>query len=235
MTPYEIHGDHFLADVEGHGAFNVFNPESKAATDTGPRGMVEELRAFIRLTAEMRSFVDVGALFGIFSILFTRNPGTKAWALEPSPYAFPILVAHCAANDNRHITPLRVFAGRETGRKVDCCRDWKHVIANREMNGEILTLEETRLDDLDLVDVDCMKIDVEGHEGSVLRGAEKLIRRCRPMIFLEAHRNDLWRDGESAESLFNLFQKWGYTLRDYSGVEVLTLDDCSMTRVVCHP
>lgn len=234
MQPYEINGDHFLADNEGRGAFNVFNPASPMSTDKGPRGMVEEAKAFMRLTAEMRNFVDVGALFGIFSLLFTRNPGTKAWALEPSPFAYPILVAHCTANIDRNIIPLQVFAGRETGRKLDCGRDWKHVVANREMSGEILTLEETRLDDLDL-ECDCMKIDVEGHEGSVLRGAEQLIQRCRPMIFLEAHRNDLWRDGESAESLLELFHKWGYTLRDYSGVEVTTLDDCSMTRVVCHP
>lgn len=235
MKPYEINGDHFLADREGEGAFNVFNPASVASTDKGPRGMVEELKAFMRLTGDMRNFVDVGALFGIFSLLFTRNPGTRAWAIEPSPFAYPILLAHCAANTDRAITPLQRFIGRETGRQLQCGRDWKHVIANREMSGDIITMEETRLDDLDLVDVDCMKIDVEGHEGSVLRGAEQLIRRCRPLIFLEAHRNDLWRDGESAESLLELFQRWDYTLRDYAGAEVTTLSDCSMTRVVCHP
>src|SRR6185295_11356708 len=47
-----------------------------------------------------------------------------------------------------------------------------------------------RLDDLDeLLDppVDLLKIDVEGYEGPVLRGAEKLLARARPALFVEIH------------------------------------------------
>lgn len=42
-----------------------------------------------------------------------------------------------------------------------------------------------RLDDFDLVDVGFVKIDVEGHELSVLRGATALIGRDRPTVLVE--------------------------------------------------
>ena len=46
-------------------------------------------------------------------------------------------------------------------------------------------VELARLDDEPLQDVGFIKIDVEGHEGSVVRGGERLIRRDRPVILIE--------------------------------------------------
>lgn len=43
-----------------------------------------------------------------------------------------------------------------------------------------------KLDDLLLDDVGFIKIDVEGHEESVVAGGEALIRRCRPTLLIEA-------------------------------------------------
>ncbi|WP_460370901.1 FkbM family methyltransferase, partial [Actinocorallia lasiicapitis] len=42
-----------------------------------------------------------------------------------------------------------------------------------------------RLDDLDLHDVRFMKFDIEGHEAAALRGAERTIRRDRPVLLVE--------------------------------------------------
>jgi hypothetical protein len=43
---------------------------------------------------------------------------------------------------------------------------------------------------LDLPDVSFVKIDVEGYELPVLEGAEKTIRRCRPLILVEQGGNE---------------------------------------------
>lgn len=43
-----------------------------------------------------------------------------------------------------------------------------------------------RLDDFDIADAGFIKIDVEGHESAVVRGAMALITRCRPNLLIEA-------------------------------------------------
>lgn len=42
-----------------------------------------------------------------------------------------------------------------------------------------------RLDDIIKDDVGFIKIDVEGHELAVLKGATSLINRCRPVLLVE--------------------------------------------------
>lgn len=239
MKPYTIHGIAFNADEEGRGAFDVFNPDSKAANDIAPYGCVEELKAFIRLTDGMKTFVDVGALFGLFSLVFTRNGSAMAYAVEPSPLAFPILKSHCDANPDRNIRPIMSFAGEIEGRAVKCFIDWKHVMANEGRSGnETMTLMELRLDDLIpflATPVDCMKIDVEGYECQVLRGASALIKKCRPLIFLECHMGSMAANGETGAGLFSLITGMGYRLELSDGAPVTELGESSMTRVICYP
>jgi SAM-dependent methyltransferase len=53
--------------------------------------------------------------------------------------------------------------------------------------GESYEVSSVTIDSLDLNDVTCMKIDVEGMEAHVIRGALDTIRRCRPVLFVEAN------------------------------------------------
>lgn len=69
------------------------------------------------------------------------------------------------------------------------------------------------LDEHDLKNVGFIKIDVEGHELEVLRGAEQTLRRDHPHILVEVC------DEHRAE-VRNLLTDWGYretTLRDLGG------------------
>jgi hypothetical protein len=55
------------------------------------------------------------------------------------------------------------------------------------MDVEVVTLDKAIPT---TVDVGMLKVDVEGHEIHVLRGAEQLISRCRPKMVLEANTTD---------------------------------------------
>lgn len=234
---YTIHRIPLTVNEEGYGAFNVFNPDSDAATDRGPNGMVEELKAFMRLTQGCTRLLDVGALFGLFSLVFTADPAKSAVAVEPSPWAYPILEEHCNLNPAHDIEPMPLFAGEVTGREVDCAREWKHVLANLpRAEGERITLTETAIDDiLEFGAFDCMKIDVEAYEVGVLRGAARSIQEYRPLIFLECHMGNLRDNGESGAGLYDLVRGMGYRMEDYAGRPVEGLGEESMTRVVCWP
>jgi FkbM family methyltransferase len=237
MTTYTLQGVTFNASSDDDcGAFHPFNPERPESFDPLPYSMVEEMKAFIRLTDAKRRFVDVGALYGLFSLVFTRHPDAVAYAIEPSPWAWPILKQHIDLNPQRTIVGINNFAGATTGEIVPCGKDWHHVVANRKSDTEI-NMSTRRLDDMPELwkqGIDCMKIDVEGYECQVLQGARRIIEEGRPLIFLECHLLSLVGN-ESPESLFALLNELGYDVRTLQGESVSTFSSIDFTRVVCHP
>jgi hypothetical protein len=64
-----------------------------------------------------------------------------------------------------------------------------------------------------------MKIDVEGAEVGVLRGAARLIQRARPTIFLSTH------GAEVHAECCRLLNSWGYTLAPIIGSDVASTSE----------
>jgi FkbM family methyltransferase len=78
--------------------------------------------------------------------------------------------------------------------------------------GRVVQVTTIRLDELDVSDVGVIKIDVEGHELAVLRGAEGIIRRWRPTLVVEVE------DARSpAAQTLDLLADWGYQGSFYTG------------------
>jgi hypothetical protein len=65
------------------------------------------------------------------------------------------------------------------------------------------------LDEFELTNVGFVKIDVEGHELAVLRGASKLIERERPNVFVEVDQS--LHSGDDIEDVFSYFAERSYT------------------------
>lgn len=231
---YNLSGIEFNA-AEGEPCdFGYFTPGSPKANDTGQMGMVEEMRAFIRLTEGRRNLVDVGALFGVFSLVFTRHPDATAYAIEPSPMAFPELLENAALNPGRKIVPLQYFAGAATGEVVACGRDWKHMIANRGVSRE--GMASTAIDDMpEIAAVDCMKVDVEGFECAVLRGASKTLERFRPILFVECHFSVFPDNQETPEGLFAFLNELGYRVETLTGQVMHSFTGLNAARIICFP
>lgn len=61
-----------------------------------------------------------------------------------------------------------------------------------------------------------VKIDVEGAEYRVLRGAEAMLRRCRPVIVFECGKGGLDVYGHSPEQVFDFLESCGLTIAKLS-------------------
>jgi hypothetical protein len=99
---------------------------------------------------------------------------------------------------------------------------------------EDYTAVEVAVDELDNIvgdrTVDFVKIDVEGFEVHVLRGAKHVIARDQPLILTEVVERHLKSAGESPESLSELLGNAGYKphrlgLRGLGGRQSLQLSD----------
>lgn len=175
------------------------------------------------------SYVDVGANNGYFYSLKLARRGCVVHCFEPDPS----IRAHLSRNVIRNglEAQIRIFGvalGQRSGTVVltDNRAAMGHVSAAPDSVGVSVPCE--RLDDLvargDVPRIDLMKIDVEGGEHDVLRGALESLRRDRPVILLEWIEEQLLRSGSSGDALFRFFADLGYRCYSFAGThDVLAL------------
>ncbi len=169
------------------------------------------IRRLAEFADPRRTAVDVGANIGVFSYFLARRC-PRVVAYEPNPLVAERL--RLAAADNVEVVRrgLSDRSGRATlsvpiieGRQV---HGLGRVATNGDGRGAMLfEVELGRLDDEPLTDVGFIKIDVEGHEESVVRGGERLIRRDRPVILVEIEQR---HTDTPVADIFALIEGFGY-------------------------
>jgi FkbM family methyltransferase len=174
-----------------------------------------ELRLVRRLVRRGNMAVDVGSHSGTYAFEMACAGRVPTIAFEPNPglhpcrdgaRSWPYLLLPVALSDRCGSAVMRVpVTGgvRRYGRSSICVQNrFCRSVPHREL------LVETRsLDSLGLPRVGFVKIDVEGHELAVLRGAESIIERDRPNFLIETeHRHN---PGAPA-AVFRFFRRRGY-------------------------
>jgi FkbM family methyltransferase len=154
------------------------------------RHLIEpEMELLVRTVSAGDCVVDIGANFGVFSYAFLRR-GAVVHAFEPQPACLVTLTAYARTHPRFHVHPEALgdqpkrgvltlpMAAPFAGSPGATLRD--DVPAAASFNVQVAAL-----DDFHLASVGMMKIDVEGGELDVLRGAVETIRRCRPLLMIE--------------------------------------------------
>jgi FkbM family methyltransferase len=136
---------------------------------------------------------DIGASFGIFSLAAARKGGT-AIAIDPSPIATRMIEAmrklNCVSD---RVTVLQAAVGQSEGRlkmlDAGVFSDGYYTFDPLRQSSELSEVRLTSVDHLAerFGKPTHIKIDVEGFEAEVLRGARYVIECCSPTIFLELH------------------------------------------------
>ena len=137
------------------------------------------------ISDKSKVFVDVGAFVGAFSIRMSRYYG-KVYAFEPNPRSYRVLKKNIELNNIQNIQAYNIGVG-DSRRQVTLYEKGgsSSIVDDSYKRGEY----KVWVDRLDrLVDrVDVLKIDVEGYEGYVIKGALNLIHKYNPIIVIEHH------------------------------------------------
>jgi FkbM family methyltransferase len=187
--------------------------------------MVRELDGFLAHSKDRRRFLDIGACHGLFALAFTEGrPETEAVAVDPSPLAWEILEANVRKNPGARVTPVRAALGEAPG-TLTMRYSWHHLEASPESAGSPGAVEVP----VQTVDALCaelgfhpdvVKVDVEGYELAVFRGALRTLREDRPVLFLEIHPQRLRELGHSAGEVATVLRELGYRVFDLSDAPV---------------
>jgi FkbM family methyltransferase len=157
--------------------------------------------------------VDVGANLGLYAVAAAKR-GARVVAVEPDPAN----VRHIRRNArlNRiEVSIVEALAGAEIGTAPIALRgspvsgyiDMYLGPTTRYGVAPVLTLDALLKDER----VDLLKIDVEGAEIDVLRGAEQTLRDKKPRaILIEVHPGAFALIGQTLDDLTELIQAAGY-------------------------
>lgn len=191
--------------------------------------------------------VDVGASWGLFSYHLARRVGKDGTVFSFEPHPANKLVLEKLAKARPQVRfraaavsdevgsaymQVPVFGGRE----VTAQSSIAHGFAGQHgVRVERLSVPTVRLDD-EIADtpIDFIKVDVEGHEVSVLRGAAKVLRKHLPPMLIEIEQRHL--DHPIAD-VFAEITELGYSLYFIDGqalrpVEEFDLDLHQLSAVV---
>lgn len=154
-----------------------------------------ETKLFKQLVRPGQMVLEVGANIGAHTISLAKFLGGRGMllAFEPQPVIHQILCANVALNNLNNVRVVHSAVGAERGSitlpKIDYHRRGNFggvEMAQAEQPGEKI-IKQT-IDSLNLPSCHFIKADVEGMERDVLEGAERTIKKYRPIMFIENDR-----------------------------------------------
>ena len=182
-----------------------------------------ELRHLPRLLTGVSTFVDVGASVGPYTHCADGNMRDgRIIAVEANPDTFARLEAHCSnwrASSSNRLETVHAAASDRVGQLELFIPDSNQLpllsaiftTTGAPSEWRTVTVDCVTLDDL-LADAkpDLIKVDVEGAEFRVLRGAHQILSDGRCRFLIEIHP---WGDpdlGKTPADIFMLMYEYGY-------------------------
>jgi FkbM family methyltransferase len=136
--------------------------------------------------------IDVGANIGSYTLRLAKRFG-QVVAFEPNPFNLRILRLNVNENKLKNIRIEGVALSDQIGDRSLFIQS--HAGGTSSLDSahygldydRVSRVRVMRLDDFEILGVDLIKIDVEGAELQVLKGAESTIERSNPSLGVEVH------------------------------------------------
>ena len=235
-------------EIDGVGDFYVFEDDAISRHIQTAHSWEKYLfPIFEQYIAPGDTIIDAGAYIGTHTAKLARlcAPG-RVLAFEPHPVFCNLLRSNIAING---FTNVEVFEQGLSDTSGDSHYAWisaenfaasglaenpKGLVVGRDAERarkHRVGVSLTTVDQLDLEQIGFMKIDVEGYETKVLRGAVETLARCRPVVVLECWKSNRSEHRGQAEDLENpepdsplqFLMELGYRIEPIKGADFLAL------------
>lgn len=178
-----------------------------------------ELAGLEKLLSPGKTFVDVGANFGIYTVVASKLVGSsgRVIAFEPAAHTCNVLRRNIALNSFKNVLTVSAAVSNKPGigwlyygtdpvrnslGKDPCCEAGGEEVA-------VVSLDNA-LREAGVEHVDVIKIDAEGAEELVLRGAANLLSCMRPVVIYEMNPEACTHLGLSEGGATKLLERLGY-------------------------
>jgi FkbM family methyltransferase len=158
--------------------------------------------------------IDAGAFIGDHTIAYAKKVGGlgKVIAFEPNPTTFECLEYNLKEFDNCELRNegLSDSAGKLSLTDVPTNAGMSYAEKTDKKKGiKCVTIDSLYLDRLDFIKVDC-----EGFEHKILKGAEETIKKFKPVMVLEINNYALIRNHTTDNDLYIYLNELGYRYRN---------------------
>lgn len=203
-------------------------------------------RFYRRLISSGDVVIDIGANIGAHTLPFAKLVGDagRVIAFEPTLWAFQKLKTNISLNP--HISPrieavqAMLTAGENTAVAAEAYSSWPlqhgaalHPVHSGQLmstSGAVSTTLDAAVSERVLPRLDFIKLDVEGNELEVLRGAQATLRRFRPRILMEF--SPSIHSGTGFDHLINFLGALGGHASDVQTGAALTMDATSLKKKI---
>ena len=160
------------------------------------------------------------------------NKGGKVHSFEPDHVNFNRFLNNIKINIHKNIIPVNKGLGNESGHFTlsvidENNRGMNRIIgSNESLNTstiEVVTLD-TYVKENRIPHIDAIKIDVEGFEMNVINGAKDLLKRFRPLLFIELDEKNLNDQNSSPKELIKHLINLNYNVVNANNNDAITLN-----------
>ena len=206
-----------------------------------------EVDLFRQLIKPGDTVVEVGANIGALTLPLAKlvGPEGRVLAFEPQPDSFQLLLRNLRQNDlTQRIVAHRVVVSDKGGCRVKMPKlaELGHDnYGGVEVGSGSIDVQTVTLDAMSVHRIHLLKVDVEGMEAVVIRGAHKLIMGFRPVLYVENDR------AEKSDELLALIRSMEYRIyehrppifnnpKNFNSAEVLEKDAALVSlNLLCIP
>ena len=209
--------------VPGVVAVNFVN-KTRLLVETGMTGATgsiyaglhefEDMSFVLHLLRKEDVFLDIGANIGSYTIIASGAVGAKSISIEPIPSTFEHLLDNINLNNIREkVSVLNIGLGSENGilRFTSDFDTINHVITKTDVGVNTINVQVKILDEiLSNIEPQLIKIDVEGFETNIIKGATKVLSNSSLMAVIMELNGSGERYGFDENELHQIMLGYGF-------------------------